>query len=61
MLTRFQESAISASRKLRQNRRDSKFEAFCGKMTEDDKDKMINASKISKVSLPQYQMPLFAG
>lgn len=61
MLTRFQESQMGVSRKLRQNRRDSKFEAFCGKMTEDDKNIMINASKISEVSLPQYQIPLFAG
>ena len=61
MLTQFQESPIGTSRKLRQIRRDSKFEAFCGKMTEDDKNVMINASKISEVSLPQYQMPLFAG
>jgi hypothetical protein len=58
MLTWFQESPMGVSRKLRESRRDSNIEAFCSKMTEKDKSMMTDASKISKVSLLQYQIIL---
>jgi hypothetical protein len=57
MLTRFQEHPKGGSKKLRESRRDTTLEVLWGKMTEENKN-MMDASKLSEVSRPQYQKTL---